>query len=101
MVRLRHFTSRSSLDRIRSEGVIRAGDSGRVFAVRARGMPGNPRDLERALGIARGRGNAYVEFDALELEFDVVLNPLTGARESQYRGDVDLAERNSAFFLNR
>jgi len=50
MVRVRHFTNMSGFRGIQQSGVIRTGDKGRVFAVPARGKPGSPREVERALG---------------------------------------------------
>lgn len=98
MVRLRHFTNSRGLKGIQQSGVIRPGDKGRVFAVPARGKPGSPRDVERALGLLPGRGRNYVEFNASPGEFEIITNPSTGAREFQFRGDVVLTKRNPAFF---
>ncbi len=98
-VRLRHFTSISGLNGIRTDNVIKAGDRGRVFAVRARGRSGSPRDVERALGIRRGRGNAFIEFDASPSEFVIKQNPDTGATEYIIQGDVGLTERGPEFLM--
>lgn len=35
------------------------------------------RDVEKALGIARGKGNSFIDFDAKPGEFDEAFNPLT------------------------
>ncbi len=57
--------------------------------------------MEEALGIGRGRGNHYAEFDAKTSEFSVVKNPTTGATERVFKGDVDLSGRNPTFHKNR
>ena len=98
MVRVRHFTNSSGFRGIQQSGVIRTGDKGRVFAVPARGNPGSPREVERALGLLPGRGRNYVEFNASSDEFEIITNPSTGAREFRFRGDVELTERNPSFF---
>ncbi|MEM7356087.1 MAG: HYD1 signature containing ADP-ribosyltransferase family protein [Acidobacteriota bacterium] len=100
-IRVRHFTSVSGKNAIDKDRVIRASDQDRVFTVRARGKAGAPRDVEAKLGIKRGRGNAFVEFDILVDEIEVVNNPITGAREFVLKGDVSLEGRNPKFFSNR
>lgn len=100
-VALRHYTSISNLECIEREMLLRAGDGNRVFAVRARGNPMSARDAERALGIRRGRGNAYIDFLASPSELTIIDNPLTGATEHTLRGDVDLSGRNPTFHVNR
>lgn len=100
-IRVRHFTSNSGLSGIRESDVIIASDKNMVFTVRAKGTPGAARDVEALLGIKRGRGNAYVEFDAIPEEIIVTKNPLTGATEYNFKGNVDLSSRNPQFFKNR
>jgi RHS repeat-associated protein len=100
-VRVRHYTSISSLKKIMAEGIIKSGDKGSVFTVLARGKPGSPRDIEDLLGIGKGRANALIEFDALTDEFALVSNPLTGVLERVFWGNVDLAGRNPVFMRNR
>ncbi len=85
-VRVRHFTNKKGMECIRETGIVRAGDQNRVFTVRARGKPGSPRDVERELGIRRGRGNCHVEFDASADEFEIIKNPLTGSTEMVFKG---------------
>src|SRR5437660_717608 len=80
-VRARHFTSVGNLSKIQEGNVLLAGDHGCVFAVSARGQPPSPRDVEKALGISRGRGNAFVDFAAVPGEFEIRVNALTGAQE--------------------
>jgi hypothetical protein len=41
-----------------------------------------------------GKGNAYIEFDALPAEIYEQANSLTGVIELFLRGDVDLSTRN-------
>lgn len=98
---MRHFTSKSSLDKIQDSGVINVGDRGCVFCVPASQRVLSPRNTEAALGIKRGRGNAFIEFDAGVGEFDDVVNPLTRSRELLFRGNIDLTGRNPTFNLNR
>lgn len=69
--------------------------------MKAQGKPGSPRDVEEALGIKRGRGNHYVEFDAKPNEYQTVRNPQTGATETVFRGNVNLSDRNPTFHENR
>ncbi len=99
--RLRHFTNKKGIEGIKDTEVIKASDQDRVFTVKAKGKPKSPRDVEEELGISRGRGNNYVEFDAYEGEFAVVKNPQTGATEYTLKGDVDLKDRNASFSNNR
>jgi RHS repeat-associated protein len=100
-VRVRHFTNSKGVKGIENKGIITASDQNKVFTVKAQGKPGSPRDVEEALGIKRGRGNNYVEFDAKPGEFQTVKNARTGATETVFDGDVDLAGRNATFHRNR
>ena len=100
-VRVRHFTNVSNLSKIQEGNILLAGDHGSVFAVSARSRPSSPRDVEKALGISRGRGNAFVDFDAILGEFEIRVNTLTGAREFVFRGDIDLTHRQPHFSRNR
>jgi hypothetical protein len=100
-VRVRHFSNSKGVKGIESEGVITASDQNKVFTVRAQGKPGSPRDVEEALGIKRGRGNNYVEFDANADEIQTIKNARTGATETVFDGNVDLAGRNATFHKNR
>ncbi|MFT3925432.1 MAG: RHS repeat-associated core domain-containing protein [Myxococcales bacterium] len=101
LVRVRHFTNAKGIRGIQADRVIRASDQNSVFTVRAQGRTGSPRDVEEALGISRGRGNNYVEFDAQPGEFRVVGNARTGATELIFDGNVDLSNRNPTFNSNR
>ena len=100
-LRVRHFTSVGNLSKIQAHNLLLAGDQGRVFTVRAQGEPPSPRDVEKGLGISRGRGNAVVEFNAVPGEFEVCMNALTGAREFVFEGNVDLTNRSAHFARNR
>src|SRR4029453_5308102 len=86
---VRHFTSVGNLSKIQEGNILLAGDHGCVFAVNDRGQPPSPRDVEKALGISRGRGNAFVDFDAIPGEFEIRVNALTGAREFVFRDDIE------------
>ena len=45
IVRLRHFTNSKGLKGIQQNGVIKASDQNKVFAVRAKGKAPAPRDI--------------------------------------------------------
>lgn len=47
--------------------------------------------------IKEGRGKHFVEFDASSSEVTVVTNPITGATEHIFSGDVLLGNRNPIF----
>ncbi|MGI8413382.1 MAG: HYD1 signature containing ADP-ribosyltransferase family protein [Solirubrobacteraceae bacterium] len=83
-------TNKAGFDRIVRQGVIRAGDRGRVFGENARNRPLSPREAERRYGLGRGRGNHYIETDVPNARISRVKNPRTGAPELQIRGDVPL-----------
>ncbi|WP_343840448.1 HYD1 signature containing ADP-ribosyltransferase family protein [Bowmanella denitrificans] len=99
--RVRHFTNNKGLEGIRESNSIIASDQNSVFTVKARGRVGSARDIEKQLGIKRGKGNNYVEFDANPNEIQVIKNPVTGAAERVFEGDVDLTGRNASFYKNR
>jgi RHS repeat-associated protein len=99
--RVRHFTNAKGAKGIEVDQTIKASDQNNVFTVRAKGKPGSPRDVEEALGIKRGRGNNYIEFDAKPDEFKITKNPITGTTERVFMGDVNLAGRNATFHKNR
>ena len=98
--RVRHFTNKSALSKIRQSLMLIASDKNKVFTVLKKGKPGSARDVEVELGITKGRGNAYVEFDAKDGEYAIVNNPTTGATEHVFDGSVDLSERNPGFHNN-
>ena len=50
--------------------------------------------------LKQGKGNAYIEFDALPAGIYKQANSLTGAIELFLRGDVDLSTRNPQGFDN-
>ncbi|TQV82651.1 hypothetical protein FKG94_07950 [Exilibacterium tricleocarpae] len=97
-IRVRHFTNTKGLNGIKQDNIIIASDQNSVFTVKARGRPGSPADVEKALGIKPGRGRNFVEFDASPGEVRVETNRFTGATEIIFRGDVDLSDRNPNFF---
>jgi HYD1 signature containing ADP-ribosyltransferase len=100
-VPVRHFTNKKGWEGIQETQIIKASDQNSVFTVRAKGKPGGAREVENELGIKRGRGCYYVEFDAYPGEFKEVHNYLTKAIEYVFKGDVDLAGRNPKFYENR
>jgi len=97
-LRLRHYTRISSKERILTEGRIIARDQHKVFIERAVRQALSPRQAEAKYLLKRGKGNAYVEFDALPEELHEQTNPLTGAIELFLQGDVDLSTRNPQGF---
>jgi RHS repeat-associated protein len=98
-VRVRHYTSISGRRGIEQAGVIRAYDQNSVFGVRANKRMA-PRDAEERLGLRRGRGNAFVEFDAQPSEFTIIQRS-NGVREFRFSGDVNLTDRFPTFHFNR
>jgi len=74
---------------------IVARDQNKVFVERANRRPLAPREAERTWVIARGKGNAYVEFDAEPGEVLTQPNPLLDCDEWCLVGDVDLTRRNA------
>jgi len=100
-VRVRHYTRVNALEPIEEANVLEMGDQGSLFTVRASGKPGSPRVVEEALGIKRGKGGAYVEFDAWLGEYSIIKNTKTGATEYVFKGNVDLTDRNAVFRRNQ
>jgi hypothetical protein len=99
--RVRHFTNNKGLSGIRENNTISASDQNSVFTVKAKGKVGSARDIEKQLGIKRGKASNYIEFDANPSEFRSIKNPITGATEKIFKGDVDLTKRNATFHKNR
>jgi len=97
-VRLRHYTNKKGIDGIEAELLIRARDSGRVFAEKASKNALSKVEAETTYGIRKGHGRHYVEFEALETEFDEQENNMTKAVEITIEGDVDLSDRSPTFF---
>lgn len=93
-------TRTSSKERILVERRIVARDQHKVFIERAVRQPLSPRQAETKYLLKRGKGNAYVEFDALPEELHEQTNPLTGAIELFLQGDIDLSMRNPQGFDN-
>jgi len=94
---LRHYTNRKGINGIERDGTIIAKDQNSVFTVRAKGKPGSPRDIEESLGILRGRGREYIEFDASIDEISIIVNKKTGATEYVLKGNVSLKGRKPVF----
>ena len=99
-IRLRHFTRRSSKARSLVEEHLLARDQNIVFVERADREPLSPREVEARYLLKRGRGNAYVEFDARPEEVYEQVNRLTGGTEFFRRGNVNLSWRNPQGFDN-
>ena len=91
MIRMRHYTRKSSKDKILIDNKIDAQDQNKVFVEHANGDPYSPRDAEARYRLKRGKGNAYLEFDAEEEEIEKQKNSLTGKIEYFMRvGDIRL-----------
>jgi HYD1 signature containing ADP-ribosyltransferase len=101
LIRLRHYTRTSSKERILSEERIVARDQNKIFVERADRSPLSPRQAETTYLLKRGKGNAYIEFDAFPEEIHVQTNSLTGTIEFFLLGDVDLSMRHPQGFDNR
>ena len=93
VIRMRHYTSESSAASILSQGIINAGDQGKVFMTRAKGKPLSPSDAERTLGIGRGRGRAVIEFDVPRSAVSERFNPTMNIYE--WVADGNLAITNA------
>ncbi len=99
-IRVRHYTRRSSNDRILEEMQIVARDQNKVFVERADREPLGAREAEANYLLKRGKGNAYVEFDVRPHELESQTNRLTGDAEWFLRGEVDLSDRHPEGFDN-
>lgn len=100
-IRLRHYTRASSMEVILAEARLVARDQNKVFVERANRKQLSPRKAEVTFLLERGKGNAYVEFDALAEEVHEQVNRRTGVTELFLQGDVDLTGRNPEGFENR
>ena len=89
------------MEAILREQVIRARDQNKVFVENASRKPLSPNDAKQKWLLDPGKGGAYVEFDAEDVEVMDQPNPLSGQRESYFRGDVWLAGRNVTGRRNR
>jgi hypothetical protein len=99
-IRLRHYTRKSSKERILTEERLLARDQNKIFVERADHEPFNPREAEAKYLLKRGKGNAYIEFDARPEEIRKQINHLTGETEFFPHGSIDLAGRNPQGFDN-
>jgi RHS repeat-associated protein len=99
-LRFRHYTSVARVGDIAAENKIKAKDQNKVFAELASKKPLSAREAEAKYGIQRGRGNAYVEFDAKPGEFEPRWNSIMSVEEWTHTGDVNLQDRNPAFLRN-
>ena len=79
---------------------IIARDQDKVFVERADRPPLSRRQAEARYLLKRGKGNAYIEFNALLEEIYEQTNPLTGAIEFFLQGNVDLSGRDPQGFDN-
>jgi hypothetical protein len=79
---------------------IIARDQHKVFVERADRPPLSRRQAEAKYLLKRGKGNAYLEFNALLEEICEQTNPLTGAFELFLQGDIDLSARDPQGFDN-
>ena len=97
--RVRHYSNKAGITGIQKEQKIKAKDKGSVFTGKAKGImtKGSSIDIEKRLGIKEGRGKHFVVFDASSSEVTVVTNPVTGATEYIFSGDVLLDNREPIF----
>jgi hypothetical protein len=100
-IRVRHYTRISSKDCILAANRVLAWDQNKVFVELANRKPLGPREAEAKYLIKRGKGNAFIEFDALPDEVQQQVNRLTGEIELFISGDLDLLDRNPLGFNNR
>jgi hypothetical protein len=100
LIRLRHYTRTSSKERILLEQSIIARDQHKVFVERADRPPLSRRQAETKYLLKRGKGNAFIEFNALLEEICEQTNPLTGTIELFLQGNVDLSVRDPQGFDN-
>ena len=100
-IRLRHYTRVSNKEKILVEGKLLARDQNKVFVERADHKPFGPKEAEARFLLKRGKGNAYVEFDARSDEICEQVNRRTGETEFFLKGDIDLTDRNPQGFENK
>ncbi len=100
-MRVRHYTRRSSKDRILEDMRLVPKDQHKVFVEKADRDALSPKQAEATYLLKRGKGNSYVEFDAQPAELASQTNRLTGATEWFLRGEVDLSKRRPEGFDNR
>lgn len=100
MPRVRHYTRKSSKDKILEDGMIVAKVQNKVFVEYANHDPYSPQDAEHRYKLKPGKGNAYIEFDMDNAELEEQPNSLTCRRELFVRGDVDLSTRGPEGFDN-
>ncbi|MCB9753670.1 MAG: hypothetical protein H6713_27325 [Myxococcales bacterium] len=100
LVRLRHYTRKNAIKSIKDNNLLRVGDRNGVYATSARKKPMSAQDARAKLRIGRGKGGAYVEFDANPSEYTISTVEKTGAREYVFHGNVDLSGRNPTFHKN-
>jgi type VI secretion system protein VasG len=89
IVSLRHYTSRSGLQVIKSEMVIRKGDQGAVFATRAKGKPLSPADAADKFKIKQSHATSHIDFDIDSSRVEFRTNDL-GVKEYKIKGDIEL-----------
>jgi hypothetical protein len=87
--------------RILAEQVIRARDQNKVFLELANSSPSSPREVEERYDIDRGKGNAFVEFDAEPHEIGTKYNERIQLQEYFITGNVNLGGRNTVGAENR
>ena len=100
MIRVRRYTRVSSMSKILAEGVIRARDQNRVFVERASNRKLSPSDVVQEYPLARGKGNAFIEFDVEERLLLIRYNQSIKRDEMFIDGDVDLNNRNAQGSVN-
>lgn len=101
MIRVRHYTRVSSRDKILAENLIVAQDQNCVFFEFASLKPMSAQKVLEKYLLKRGKGSAYIEFDADAAEIGSQPNQLRPFTEYFIVGNVDLTDRNPIGFENR
>jgi len=100
MIRVRHYTTVSGVQRILDDGVIKAFDQNKVFVEKADNRRLSPTGALEKYGLARGRGNACIEFEIEQELLRMQYNVAMEISEYYLQGDVVLAGREVEAFFN-
>nr|WP_299491084.1 RHS repeat-associated core domain-containing protein [uncultured Shewanella sp.] len=96
--RVRHYTKKSSANKIMESGEITSKDHGRVYVESANKKALSPKKAESVHKIKPGKGNSYIETDVPTSNIEMIKNPLTGKQEMTIKGTVKL---NNAEVIHR
>lgn len=90
LTRVRHYTSKSAVDKIMEEGRILASDQNKVFVTMAKGKLLGDTKTDDLLGVKPGRGRSVIEFDVPSHRLETQFNSRQGRVEHFIRGDVQM-----------